>query len=143
MAQVTMDGKEYVELIHTVNTLQAENQLLINTLVVGTLEVDADSPYRKVTYKCAAELQDEESMRPYMDTRIKDVTEKLEQNPLAVQLLCISGDTFFNPLTGHFNSYGWDKNVPIAEMSKEIRDMMAKVLNGEMLVPMDKEEEDV
>lgn len=142
MAQVTMDGKEYVELMHTVQKAEAESQLLVKTLIMGTFEVDATSQYRKVNYKCAAELQDTEEMHPYMDMRIKDVAEKLGQNPLAVQLLYTAGETFFNPLTGYFTTYGWDSNVAVADMSKELGDMITKLENGEVLVVVEEEEEE-
>lgn len=142
MAQVTMDGKEYVELLHTAQKAETESQLLVKTLIMGTFEVEPTSQYSKVIYKCAAELPDTEEMRPYKNMRIKDIAEKLGQNPLAVQLLYAEGKTFFNPHTGYFTSYSWDDNVAIAGMSKELCNMIEKLENGEVLVPIeDKEEE--
>lgn len=145
MAQVTMDGKEYIELMSKVNKAEAESQLFKQVLILGTFEVDPTSQYRKVNYKCAAELPETEEMQPYMAMRIKDVAEKLEQSPLAVQLLYTAGETFFNPLTGYFTTYGWDSNVAVADMSKDLGDMITKLENGEVLVEIeeaeDKEEE--
>lgn len=142
MAQVTMDGREYVELMHQVQKAETENQLLVKTLIMGTFEVDPTSQYRKVHYKCMAELPDNTEMQPYMEMRVKDVAEKLEQNPLAVQLLYKSGDVHFNPLTGYFTSYRWDRNVAIASMSKNLGEMIEKLENGEVLVVIEEEEEE-
>lgn len=142
MAQVTMDGKEYVELISRVNTMEAENQLLIQALIMGTLKVDSDSAYRKVTYEVKADLTETEDMQLYMQLRIKDVAEKLGQNPLAVQLLFDEQEVFFNPYAGQFSTYGWDGNVAIKDMSKTLGDMYQHLEDGERLVDTEVEEEE-
>ena len=118
MAQVTMDGREYVELLQQAKKAEAESQLLTKTFIMGTFEVDPTDQYRKVNYKCMAELPDNTEMQPYIEMRVRDVAEKLEQNPLAVQLLYKSGDVHFNPLTGYFTSYSWDKNVAIGWLGR-------------------------
>lgn len=140
MAQVTMDGKEYVELIGKVNAAESENQLLIQTLIMGTLEVDPDTNYRRVMYKVQAELPDTDEMQLYMQLRINDVTEKLGQNPLAVQLLYDEGNNYFNPLTGYFTSYGWDNNVELKSMSKTLGNMYESLEAGVRLVEEEEEE---
>lgn len=142
MAYVTMEGKEYVELLQQNKKAETESQLLIKTFIMGTFEVEPTDQYRKVRYNCMAELPDNTDMQPYVEMRVKDVTKELEQNPLAVQLLYGSGDVYFNPLTGYFTSYSWDNNVAVAVMSKELSEMLTKLENGEVLVDIEEEEEE-
>lgn len=142
MAQVTMDGREYVELISKVNKMEAENQLLMQALIMGTLKVDPNTNYHQVAYETKAELPDTDEMQVYMQLRIKDVTEKLEQNPLAVQLLFDEGNNYFNPNTGHFTSYGWDNNVSVKDLSDALIGMYEVLENGTRLVEAENKEEE-
>lgn len=141
MAQVTMDGREYVELVNNTKKVEAENKLLLETLILGKLVVDPQAGYREVVYDAKAELPMMEDMAKFVKMRIADVTKKLEQNPLAVQLLYTEGNNYLNPHTGNFTSYGWDENVAVQELSEVLGEMYEHLENGELLVVVENEEE--
>lgn len=139
MIEVTMSGKEYLEL----EIKAREYETLLETLIIGTLKVDPEEAYRQVIYECAANLPETQNMQKYVDMRVEAVKAELSKNTLAVQLLFKSDNLYFNPYNGHFTSYQWDGNVGIIEMSKEIGAMIERLRSGEILVNIDETEEEV
>ena len=142
MAQVTMEGMEYVNLIGQVNKLEAEKSLLIKTFVLGTLEVDKEARYKKVSYKVAGELPEDPMVEDYVEMRFDNVAAQLENNPLGVQILYDEGDVYFNPYSGNFTSYDWDEGRKHMKLlSTELARMIEKLEQGIRLVEEPKEEE--
>lgn len=132
MAQVTMEGLEYVNLVGQVNKLEAEKNLLLKTFVLGTLIVDEESSYNKVSYMVGGELPEDPAMDKYVEMRFENVALQLENNPLAVQLLHLNGDVYFNPYSGNFTSYDWDdRRKHIKELSAELAKMIKKLDDAE------------
>lgn len=142
MAQVTMDGKEYVESVTKMNKLEAENDLLIRTLITGSLQVDPTDSYRQVIYAVRAELPATADMDKYRQMRKEDIAARLVQMPLALQLLFDNGDKNFSANTGNFNSYSWDDYMPVYELSDEVAELWQKLENGERIAEMPEEEKE-
>lgn len=142
MTQVTMDGKEYVELINKAKQLEETRKLFINAFVLGHLEVGPEASYRKVDYTCKGELPKGEAWDVYREMREQDIAERLERNPLAVQLLYDEGDKYLNSGIGNFTSFGWDDNKPLSELSPVLDQMIQKLDAGERLVEETEDKED-
>lgn len=143
MAQVTMEGMEYISLVNKVNKLEEEKNLMVNAFVLGKLEVSPEDTFNKVVYTAKAELDEDSSMDSFVRMREQDVTEQLEKNPLAVQILYDDGDVYFNAYGGNFTSYHWDDNhKSIGELSAALKAMVDKLEAGERLVEVETVEED-
>ena len=143
MAQVTMEGMEYISLVNKVNKLEEEKNLMVNAFVLGKLEVSPEDTFNKVVYTAKAELDEDSSMDSFVRMREQDVAEQLEKNPLAVQILYDDGDVYFNAYGSNFTSYNWDDNrKSIGELSDKLKAMVDKLEAGERLVEVETVEED-
>ena len=143
MAQVTMEGMEYVSLVTKVNKLEEEKSFMIKTFILGQLKVSPEDRYSKVVYTAKAELAEDRSMDSFVRMREQDVAEQLEKNPLAVQLLYDDGNIYFNAHGSSFTSYKWDDNrKSLGELSDTLKAMMDKLEAGERLVEVETAEED-
>lgn len=134
MAQVTMTGTEYVELINKVKKLEVENDFLMQNLILGTLKVDPTNNYSTVRYEAQSSIPEGSKWDKYREMRISHMIECLEQNPLAVQLLFDSGELWISPDNGHFTSYNWDPNIEIRKRSKIVDEMCTQLDEGARLV---------
>ena len=108
MAQVTMEGMEYVSLVNKVNKLEEEKSFMIKSFILGKLKVSPEDSYSKVVYTAKAELAEDSSMDSFVRMREQDVAEQLEKNPLAVQILYDDGDVYFNAYGSNFTSYKYN-----------------------------------
>lgn len=142
MAQVTMDGREYIELVNRTKTAVATADTLIETLIKGELCVDPYSTYNKVDYKTYATIPEDESMAVYSAMRAKHMVKCLEQSPMAVQLLFDEKERFIDPNSGNFTSYEWDNNLEIRKQSKVLDEMWQKLEDDERLVEIEEREEE-
>lgn len=139
MAQVTMEGKEYIDLMVRLNKAEAEKSVLVDSLIKGELVVNKNSNYSKVSYQAMAQLPEDKTMAAYQDIRLAHVVECLEQNPEAVQLLFDEHEPYFKASTGSFGNYTWDGYILISEQSEKLEEMWQKLENGERLVENDPE----
>ena len=130
MAQVTMEGREYVELINGNKMLEAQVQELVDVLILGKLKVDEEA-YFKVKYEVVSELPEKQAMQKYKAMRVRHVVELLEEDPDAVRMLYESNYEHFNACTGYFGTYQWDDTVMIKNMSDKLREMWEQLEQAE------------
>lgn len=143
MAQVTMEGMDYVNLVNKVTKLEEEKNFMLKAFIVGNLEVDPEETYSKVRYNTKAELAEDGSMEFLAAIREQDMTEQLEKNPLAVQILYDEGDIYVNAYSGIFTSYNWDdKRKSLGALSDKLKVMMDRLEAGERLVEVESVKED-
>lgn len=122
MAQVTMDGKEYIELVGKNRQLDKERNLLVETLIKGTLICQPGESYRRVYYESEANLPNTTEMYPYAELRKQDVTRQLEESPEALRILYEDGEVSYNPYGNSFGSHLWDDYVAIPSLSTKIKE---------------------
>lgn len=140
MAQVTMEGREYVELINGNKMLEAQVQELVDVLILGKLKVDEEA-YFKVKYEVVSELPEKQAMQKYKAMRVRHVVELLEEDPEAVRMLYESNYMHFNVCTGFFGSYQWDDTVMIKDMSDKLREMWEQLEQAEQEEEEDEQDE--
>lgn len=133
MAQVTMTGEEYVTMVKNNNQVTEERDLLVDTLVRGQLVKDPENDYRRIWYDTSAELPQIPEMKKYADLRTKEIVDKLEADPEAMELMFKEGENthYFNPYSGNITSYSWDNNIDLLEESEILAAKWDELKNAE------------